>query len=71
MAVKQKRMSRRFAALLWCLLIGVGIGILIYLEQIALLYVLATLAITVLLLIVDFADLKSVGAENSEFGSRR
>ena len=39
------------------------IGILIYLEQIAVLYVLATLGIVVLLLIVAFADLENVGRE--------
>lgn len=37
------------------------VGLLIYLEQIALLYVLATLALVALLLIVAFADLESVG----------
>lgn len=39
------------------------IGILIYLEQIAVLYVLATLGIVVLLLIVALADLENVGRE--------
>ena len=63
MAVNQKRISRRAAALLWCLVVGIGIGVLIYFEQIALLYILATLAITVLLLIVAFADLERIGAE--------
>jgi len=42
---------------------AVVIGILIYLEQIAVLYVLATLGIVLLLLIVAFADLESVGRE--------
>lgn len=37
-----------------------SVGLLIYLEQIALLYVLATLALVALLLTVAFADLESV-----------
>ena len=57
MAEKQSRFRRRPIALFWCLLVGVVIGALIYLEQIAFLYVLATLALVVLLLIVGFADL--------------
>ncbi len=48
-------------ALLWMLLVAVGIGVLIAYEQISVLYVLATLALTALLLIVGFADLESVG----------
>jgi hypothetical protein len=42
------------------------IGVLIYLEQIALLYVLATVALVVLLLIVGFSDLENIGVENIE-----
>lgn len=60
MAEKQSRFSRRTIALFWLLLVAVIIGVLIYLEQIALLYVLATLALVVLLLIVGFADLEKV-----------
>ncbi len=52
-------------------LIGLGvvaivIGTLIYLEQIAILYVLATISLVALLLIVAFADLENVGRENIE-----
>lgn len=65
-AMIQTNFSRRTIALFWCLLIGIVIGVLIYLEQIALLYVLATLALVVLLLIVGFADLENVGRENVE-----
>lgn len=57
---KEQKLSRRTAALLWCLAVAVVIGILIYLEQIALLYVLATVSLVVLLLIVGFADLENV-----------
>lgn len=42
--------------------IGV-VGTLIYLEQIALLYVIATLALIALLLAVAFYDLESVGVD--------
>ena len=59
-------MSRRTAALLWFLLVAIVIGTLIALEQIAILYVLATLALVALLLIVAFADLENVGRENIE-----
>ena len=45
---------------------AVGIGIILYLEQIAVLYVLATFALVILLLIVGFADLEKVGRENIE-----
>ncbi len=72
MAEKQSRFSRRTVALFWLLLVGVVIGALIYLEQIAFLYVLATLALVVLLLIVGFADLERVGRENVEnFAAKR
>lgn len=64
--VKDKKFSRRTNALLWCLAVGIIIGILIYLEQIALLYVLATLGLVALLLIVGFSDLESVGKDNLE-----
>ena len=53
-------------ALLWLLAVGIVIGTLIYLEQIAILYVLATITLVVLLLIVAFADLENVGRENIE-----
>lgn len=66
MAQIQGRFSRRMVALFWLLLVGVVIGVLIYLEQIALLYVLATLVLVALLLVVGFADLEKVGRENIE-----
>jgi len=53
-------------ALIWLLAVGLVIGTLIYLEQIAVLYVLATISLVVLLLIVAFADLESVDRENIE-----
>jgi len=66
MTGKQSKYSRRIIALFWLALVSVVVGVLIYLEQIALLYVLATLSLVVLLLIVGFADLERVGRENIE-----
>ena len=64
MAQKQGRFSRRMIALFWFLLASIVIGILIAYEQIAILYVLASLFLIALLLIVAFADLEKVGREN-------
>ena len=66
MAQAQGRFSRRMVALFWLLMVSILIGFLIYLEQIALLYVLATLVLVLLLLVVGFADLEKVGRENIE-----
>lgn len=57
---KQPRFSRRVSALLWLTAVAIVIGVLIYLEQIALLYVLATISLVALLLVVGFSDLKNV-----------
>jgi len=64
MTGKQSKYSRRTIALFWLALVVVIIGVLIYLEQIAFLYVLTTLALVILLLIIAFADLENVGREN-------
>lgn len=66
MAAKQTRLNRRTTALIWLVAVAIVIGTLIYLEQIAILYVLATVSLVVLLLIVAFADLEHVGRENIE-----
>ena len=66
MTAKSSKMGRRTIALLWLLGVAIVIGTLIYLEQIAILYVLATLALVALLLIVAFSDLEKVGRENLE-----
>lgn len=63
---ENKRYSRRLIALFWCAAIAVLIGVLLYLEQIAVLYVLATLGLVVLLLIVAFADLEKVSRSSVE-----
>jgi uncharacterized membrane protein len=64
MTGKQSKYSRRTIALFWLALVAVIIGVLIYLEQIAILYVLATLTLVILLLVVGFSDLEKVGREN-------
>ncbi len=64
MSEKQTKFSRRTIALLWIVAVGVIIGVLIYFELISVLYLLATIALVVLLIIVGFADLESVGKEN-------
>ena len=60
----KKKMSRRTAALLWLLAVAVVIGVLIYIEQIAILYLLATISLVVLLLIVAFSDLENIERED-------
>jgi peptidoglycan/LPS O-acetylase OafA/YrhL len=64
-----KGLSRRSMALLWLVGAAILIGILVFLEQIALLYAVATVALVVLLLIVAFADLENVGRDGSGFGT--
>ncbi len=66
MASGQSKYSRRFIAVFWLLLISIIVGTLLYFEQIAVLYVLATLSLVLLLLVVGFADLENVGRENIE-----
>ena len=66
MAVNERKLSRRSTALIWLLAVAVVIGTLIYLEQIAILYVLATISIVGLLLVVAFSNLEQVGRENIE-----
>ncbi len=66
MTNKESKFSRRIVALFWCMTIAVVIGFLIYFEQIALLYVLATLALVGLLVVVGFSNLESVDRETVE-----
>jgi len=54
------KFSRRTIALFWLVLTALVIGSLLVWEQIAFLYILATLSLVVLLLIVAFADLETV-----------
>jgi uncharacterized membrane protein len=66
MSTIQNKFSRRAVALFWVSIIAVVISILIYFEMIPILYVLATLALVVLLLVVGFSNLEDVGRENIE-----
>jgi hypothetical protein len=66
MANKTGNYSRRTIALFWLVVVAIAIGAFIYYEQIALLYVLATLSLSALMIIVAFADLEAVGRENLE-----
>lgn len=66
MARLTERYSRRSIALFWLVLVSIIIFTLIYFEQIAVLYILATLSLVILLLIVGFADLEKVSREKIE-----
>ncbi|HMQ02710.1 MAG TPA: hypothetical protein PKD26_02180 [Pyrinomonadaceae bacterium] len=55
-----KRFSRRSIVLFWLALVSAILGTLIYLEQIRVLYVLATVALVAILLVVAFADLENM-----------
>lgn len=61
-------MSRRASILLWLGTVGIVIGLLIYFEQIAILYVLATIALVTLLTVVSLSDLEGVDRQNMESG---
>jgi len=64
MAEKTGRFSRRTIALFGLLAVGILIALLVAYQQIAFLYVLATISLVALLLTVAFADLENVGREN-------
>jgi len=66
MARLTQRYSRRSIALFWLAIVSIIIFSLIYLEQIAILYILATISLAILLLIVAFADLEKVSREKIE-----
>ncbi len=63
MSEKQNKFSRRMVVAFWLILVSLVIGVLIYLEQIAVLYVLATVGLVVLLIVVGFSDLENVGRD--------
>jgi len=71
MADQSPKYSRGTVALFWLLIFSVVIGVLLYFEQIAVLYVLATLSLVALLLVVAFADLEHVGIEGGDNLSSR
>ena len=66
MAEKTGRFSRRTIALFGLFAVGILIAALVAYQQIAFLYVLATISLVALLLTVAFADLEKVGRENVE-----
>jgi carbon starvation protein CstA len=66
MAEFLSKYSRRTVALFWVALLAIMVGILLYFEQVAVLYVLATIGLVALLAIVGTADLEKVGRENAE-----
>ena len=70
MADGQSKYSRRVIALFWLLAVAIVIGVLIYIEQIALLYVIATLALVWLLITVGRADLEGVDRNNAGFTAK-
>jgi hypothetical protein len=66
MALKKSFWSKRKIALLWTAALFAVIFTLLRYEQIALIYVLATLGLVALLLIVSFSDLEKVGRDSIE-----
>ena len=66
MAEKTTKYSRRTIALFGLFIVGILIAVLVAYQQIAILYVLATISLVALLLTVAFADLEKVGRENAD-----
>jgi hypothetical protein len=62
---KAKQRKRRGFTYLWIFALTVSIFLLLYYEQTALLYILATFGVTVLLMIVALADL-GIGDRSAE-----
>lgn len=71
MVKEKKKLSSRKVALLWMAAVAIVIAVLIAYEQLSVLYVLATLGIVVLLFIVAFADLESVGRPGEQENAGR
>jgi hypothetical protein len=61
-----KRFSRRTIALFWLIVVGALITTLLAFEQIAILYVLATVTLVVLLLTVAHSNLEDVDRDSVE-----
>ncbi|MBX3294545.1 MAG: hypothetical protein KF762_02330 [Acidobacteria bacterium] len=61
---EKKKLSRRMSALLWLVGAAIVIGILIALHQIAVIYLIATVALVVLLLIVAYSDLENIDRQD-------
>ncbi|MDQ3798902.1 MAG: hypothetical protein M3384_05595 [Acidobacteriota bacterium] len=66
-----RKYSRRTIALFGLFIVGILIAVLVAMQQIAVLYVLATISLVALLLTVAFADLEKVGREAAEGFARK
>ena len=64
--IASDRRRRKMITALWILIFTVGVIVLIYREMTAVLYILATLGVTVLLLVVAFADLSHVSGTTDQ-----
>jgi hypothetical protein len=62
------RRHRKMMTALWVLLISILVIVLIYREMSAVLYILATLGVTALLLVVAFSDLSHAGGASEQSG---
>jgi hypothetical protein len=70
-SVASDRRRRKMITLLWALGVSVLVIILIYKEMSAVLYILATLSVTVLLGLVAFADLSHADGSSDNVGQSR
>jgi len=61
---EKRKLSRRMSALIWLVGVAIVIGVLIAMHQIAVIYLLATVALVVLLLIVAFSDLENIDRQD-------
>jgi hypothetical protein len=63
------RRRRKMMTALWIFIVTIGVIVLIYREMTAVLYILATLGVTALLLVVAFSDLVHVGGSSDQSSS--
>ena len=63
--------NKRLKTYLWVALLAIVTIVLIYKEQTAILYILATLGVTAILVVVAFADLSHADAESNQAPSTR
>jgi len=64
------RRRRKLITFGWSLALGIGTILLIYWEKTALLYILATLGVTALLLVVAMSDLAHTDGTSDQAGTR-
>jgi hypothetical protein len=64
------RRRRKMMTALWVFLVSIAVIILIYREMSAVLYILATLGVTALLLVVAFSDLSHAGEITDQSSSK-